>query len=165
MSNDVRDIENLNVHIGEVKMGTGDQILHTLLGSCVGIGLLWHEKKRYALAHCLLPTANYQLTSKIGAHFVDQAIHSLPRILDITPRYFGDLQAIVAGGGNMTKPDDTDTNQLVGHLNAELAIELLTKIKISIIHRDTGGLQGRKLTIDCRTGHYKIKQIPRNSIG
>ena len=66
----------LHAQIGQVKIGKSGQELHALLGSCVGIGFLHHDKGMYGLAHCLLSKAP-KLTNKVGARHVDQAIHSL----------------------------------------------------------------------------------------
>ena len=43
--------KNCNVHIGEVKTGSGDVELQTILGSCIGIGFLWKKRGVYGLAH------------------------------------------------------------------------------------------------------------------
>ncbi len=189
--------ENINVHIGEIKIGKGNQVLHTLLGSCIGIGLLWPSQRLYGLAHCLLPkrhalpkngreaedksqehlkgnapiTAEYEIDEsekserEIGGRFIDQALYSLPKLMGIQRHDLPSLEAIVAGGGNMTMPDDTSPDKLVGAVNAQFAIDMLKEKRIQIIHQDVGGLMGRKMFINCNTGHYSIKQIPRDQAG
>ena len=64
--------KNCNVHIGEVKTGSGDVELQTILGSCIGIGFLWKKRGVYGLAHCLLSKSPDQ-DFEIGARYVDQA--------------------------------------------------------------------------------------------
>ena len=34
-----------DVHIGEVKIAKNGEVLKAILGSCVGIGIIWKEKK------------------------------------------------------------------------------------------------------------------------
>ena len=154
------DKNEINVHIGEVKMGKGDQVLHSLLGSCVGISILWPNKGIYGLAHCLLsesPKKDYSF----GAKYVDQAIHSLIILMKISKEEFKNINAIVVGGGNMTQPKDTGENDLIGSLNAKCAIDTLKQLKINVIHQDIGGANGKKLSIFCKNGEFKIKKIPK----
>ena len=152
--------EEINVHIGEVKTGSGVQVLSALLGSCVGIGILWPERNIYGLAHCLLPKSPGQKTPG-GGKYVDEAIHSLLKRMSITLGDHEKVSAIVAGGGNMTKPIDTTAEKLVGYHNVKQAIEILSELNIKIIHDETGGTQGRKVEIQCSTGKFNIKNIPK----
>lgn len=151
-------MKSLNVHIGEVKTGRDDQELHTILGSCIGIGLLWPKHGSYGLAHCLLPRAPEDM-SQLGGRFVDQAIRTLIESMNIT--HFRDIRAIVAGGANMTLPDCKNPEKLVGSQNALMAIEELDRMKIRILHEDTGGNVGRKMSICCATGQFEVRAIPR----
>ena len=43
------------VGMGEVRIGRRGEILRATLGSCIGIGVIWRQGGRCALAHCLLP--------------------------------------------------------------------------------------------------------------
>lgn len=150
----------INVHIGEVKMGKDSQVLHSLLGSCIGISLLWADRGVYGLAHSLLSESPNKDHS-FGAKYADQAIHSLIILMKIPSEEFKNINAVVVGGGNMTLPKDTAENNLIGFLNAKCAINTLKKLKINIIHQDIGGTNGRKLSIFCNDGNFKVKKIPR----
>lgn len=149
---------SINVHIGEVKTAFGNDELHTILGSCIGIGFLWQKRGVYGLAHCLLSKSPNQ-DFEIGGRFVDQAIFSLTQLMSITD--FRDIRAVVAGGGNMTRPDDSQPKKLVGYLNAQAALSMLDERNIIVVHQDTGGLEGRKLSIQCSTGEFSVRSIPR----
>lgn len=153
-------MKDINVHIGEVKIGQGEQMLHALLGSCVGIAILYTEKNTFGLAHCLLPK-NPEENFSIGGRFVDQAISSLFELMKITKEDYREIKAVVAGGGNMTMPDQKDLDKLVGHQNVICAMEILNQYRVKIIHEDTGGLNGRRISINCFDGSYNIKIIPR----
>jgi chemotaxis protein CheD len=150
----------LNVHIGEVKIGRNNDVLRAILGSCVGIGLLWPEKKVYGLAHCLLSKAPKK-TFEISGRYVDQAILSLLAMMHIRNEDYGQIQVIVVGGGNMTMPDITDSKKLVGWVNVRTTFNCLSDLGLRVIHEDTGGTEGRKLKIECSTGTYEIINIPR----
>lgn len=152
--------KEINVHIGEVKMGKGNQVLHSLLGSCVGVGILWANQGIYGLAHCLLaesPRKDYTF----GAKYVDQAIHSLIILMKIPQEDFKHVNALVVGGGNMTLPKGTQEQNLIGSLNAKCAVDTLEELKIKIIHQDVGGANGRKMSIYCENGNFEVKKIPR----
>lgn len=163
-------LELINVHIGEVKTGTGEQHLHTILGSCIGIALLWPKRGVYGLAHCLLPKAPEKLMAEMNTgkrkknhvhagRYVDQAIESLTQAMCITD--YRDIRAVIAGGANMTLPDTVAPEKHVGRQNALSAIAGLTARKIIIVHEDTGGHSGRKMSILCESGICDVKAIPR----
>ena len=47
---------NLTIGISDLKVCRPPDVLVTYaLGSCVGIGMIWRNGRRCALAHCLLP--------------------------------------------------------------------------------------------------------------
>lgn len=155
--------QQINVHIGEVKLGSGAKTLNTLLGSCVGIGFLWHHHNLYGLAHCLLSKSDDR-KFVIGARFIDQAVLSLIHMMSVAKHNYSELEVIVAGGGNMTMPENSDPQKLVGSINAQYALSHLSNQKIPIAYQDIGGLLGRKMMINCETGKYEIKHIPRNKL-
>ncbi|MEM9446619.1 MAG: chemotaxis protein CheD [Verrucomicrobiota bacterium] len=151
---------SVHVHIGEVKIGKDCDKLQALLGSCVGIGLLYNEKKIYGLAHCLLAESPKKMFS-IGGRYVDQAIFSLLKLMKIGEKSIKDIQAVVAGGSNMTMPNHMNPKQLVGVVNSRFTVQKLREKKIKIIHEDFGGTLGRKIFIDCQSGQYEINKIPK----
>lgn len=149
---------SINVKMCQVEIGQGDTNLSALLGSCVGIGLIWEEKGICGLAHCLLSsTENY--SQSIGAKHVNQALYSLDRLMGIND-YTG-VRAVVAGGANMTFQGGKEPRELIGKLNIEAAVEELNRRNIVISQQDTGGNIGRKLSIDCLSGEATISRIPR----
>ena len=150
-----------NVHIGEVKTGQGEETLQAILGSCVGIAILYPGKNLYGLAHALLPKMKVK-TEKIGGRFVDQAISSLLKLMDIKEFEFKEVKAVLAGGANMTKPIDEAPEKLVGVSNSNSAESLLKELGIKIIYKDLGGQNGKKIQINCNTGSFNISRIPRN---
>jgi chemotaxis protein CheD len=152
----------IHVSIGEVKISRGGKgVLKSSLGSCVGIALLWKKKKIYGLAHCLLAEAP-GATREINARFVSQAVPSLLALMKIkTPEDFSEVEAVLAGGGNMTAPVNKDPKDLVGHINTQTAESYLKKYGIKIIHQDVGGLTGKKIRLFCETGEFVIQKIPR----
>ena len=150
--------KSINVHIGEAKIAHKNQQLHTILGSCCGIALLWPKRGLFGLAHCLLPQSPPN-SDGVSARYVNQAIESLLEQLKITN--VKDLRAVVAGGANMTLPDGTPSEKLIGHQNTQAALANLDALKIKIVHIDVGGFEGRKMFICCDTGTFDVRAIPR----
>ena len=150
----------IHAQIGEVKVGRSGEFLHALLGSCIGIGFLHRDEGIYALSHCLL-SKSPKLTEEIGARYVDQAIHSMINLLGITPENRRRVHVFIAGGGNMTMSPDSADTRLVGCVNSNFAKKTLREHRLRLIHDDVGGCNARKVIIDCTTGDFTIKSIPR----
>lgn len=153
-------VEKLHVTIGKVKVGRPGQSLHAILGSCVGIGFLFLERRIYGLAHCLLSKSNNTSDELTGRH-VDSAISSLATMMELTPPDRRKVAVILAGGANMTMPNGTDPKRLVGRTNAEFALKALKTSGFRVRHDDLGGNVGRQVTINCDDGTFKIAKIPR----
>lgn len=150
----------VHVNIGQVKLAKNGETLRALLGSCVGIGILWKKKNLYGLAHCLLPKAPSQ-TFEIGGRFVDQAVASLLAMMKIKPEHYEEIEVIIAGGGNMTCPDARESGGLVGETNFRTALEEIRKRGLNLVFKDGGGIEGRKIIIESSTGRYRVEKIPR----
>ena len=149
--------------IGDVKKGVKGNQLHAILGSCIGVAFICKNSNQYGLAHCLLPKAPKK-DFTINGKYVDQAIHSLLALMKIRRDDYSQVQAIIAGGGNMTKANSNTSDELVGEMNVEAATECLKTLGIKITHQETGGENGRKISIDCTTGSFNISTIPRIQI-
>lgn len=152
--------EKLHVTIGQVKVGGAGQSLHAILGSCIGVGFLFAERKIYGLAHCLLSKSNVQSDELTGRH-VDSAISSLDTMMNLTPADRRKVRVILAGGANMTRHGETDPKKLVGSVNASFALKAVKEAGFRILHDDLGGVRGRQVTINCDDGSYTIAEIPR----
>lgn len=152
--------KRIHVSIGEVKIGDGQDTLMAHLGSCVGIGLLWKEKKLFGLAHCLLPQGLFQV-GKLGGRFVNQALPSLLAMMKIRDENRESIEVILVGGGNMTDTAPGRGGGTIGELNAIAAQLLLKQGGFKITHLDVGGDAGRKIFIHCADGSFEVSNIPR----
>ena len=148
-----------HAQIGQVKIGRPGDYLHALLGSCIGIGVLHPDEEVYGLAHCLLSESPEPI-KKIGARHVDQAVYSLMKLMDIHEENRRRVNVFIAGGGNMTHAADS-TSRLVGSVNSAFAKKILRQHRLRLIHEEVGGCNARKVIIDCSTGDFEIKNIPR----
>ncbi|NSY39868.1 chemotaxis protein CheD [Leisingera sp. ANG59] len=156
----VNEVQKIHVQIGQVKTGRAGQSLNAILGSCIGLGLLDPAKGVYGLAHCLLSKSPDHSKAISGRH-VDQALSSLLSLMEVSGRDLRRLRALVVGGANMTMPADTDPERLVGSINARSAYRALREAGVRNIHEDVGGMQGRQVSIDCTSGEFTVKSIPR----
>lgn len=157
-------VPEIHVSIGELKAGQGNDILMASLGSCVGIALLWKKRGLFALGHCLLPfpPPASPAPEKTGARFVSHAVPNLLNLIGAASRAdHRQIEAVIAGGGNMTAPLGTDPANLIGSLNARAAEEHLAAAGIHVRHRELGGETGRKIYVFCENAEVKIKTIPR----
>ncbi len=152
--------KTLDVHIGEVKIARNGEVLKAILGSCVGIGIIWKSKAICGLAHCLLPESPKK-TFEIGARFVDQAISSLIALMKIRPEDLSSVTVVIVGGGNMTKPGVKNPSELVGSNNFNAAVAEAKKRQLKIQYCEGGGDVGRKIYIDSSHFSYEVEKIPR----
>lgn len=153
-------INKLHVQIGQVRIGRPGEALTAILGSCIGLGLLYPARGIFGLAHCLLSEAG-EVTDEISGRHVDQALHSLVSLMELKPSDYRQVQVIIVGGANMTMPTDTDPRRLVGTINSGSAYKAVRKLGLRNIHVETGGVVGRQVTIDCTTGEFEVAEIPR----
>lgn len=156
----MNDQSQIHAQIGEVKIGREGQTLNALLGSCIGVGFLWPKRQIYGLGHCLLSQSS-QVTEELSGRHVDQAIWSLMKMMEITNEERRQVHVILVGGGNMTMADDTPDARLVGSINAAFAKKAVKLERLRLIHDDLGGNHARKVSINCTTGDFVVKQIQR----
>lgn len=150
----------INVHIGEVKVARRGEVLAAILGSCVGIGFLWREQSLCGLAHCLLPQSPSK-TFIMSARYVDQAVVSLLALMKIPEQRRGEILVICAGGGNMSQPNATKDEDLIGVQNYQAVLKALELHGLRLHHSDHGGNEGRKVTIHSADYRFVIEKIPR----
>lgn len=155
------ELQEVNVHIGEVKLATQEQMLKTILGSCIGIALRCRKRGICTLSHSLLPKCPDNRTD-ISGRWVDLALRSALLLLEASRRQICHLEAIVAGGGSM-REDGSARNVEIGASNIAMANSVLESYRIPIVAQDTGGNVGRQLLISGRSMEYQIGQIPRLS--
>ncbi|GAB3626779.1 Chemoreceptor glutamine deamidase CheD [Pandoraea terrae] len=152
------EVHEIQVLMGDVKLGRGGDVLRATLGSCVGIGLMWRARGLYGLAHCLLPEAP-QPTLAIGAKYVTQAVPSLLALMRIGDARRGEVEAVIAGGGNMMPHQPPARHGLIGAQNAKMAQDLMKAAGIRIVHLEIGGEAGRQMTIDCAHHRFTVRTI------
>ncbi|VVE50404.1 chemotaxis protein CheD [Pandoraea anhela] len=152
---------DIQVLMGEVRIGRGEDVLRATLGSCVGIALMWRARGLYGLAHCLLPEAPQPMLA-IGAKYVTQAVPSLLALMKADGARRSEIEAVIAGGGNMMPHQPPAKHGLIGVANAKMAQALITETGIPIVHVEVGGEVGRQLMIDCAHHAFVVRTIGSN---
>lgn len=143
-----------HVLAGELKVGSGSEVLTCLLGSCVGIGMIWRRGKRCALAHCFLPELAAGAHER-GARYVSAAIPAMLAALGVRCEQYDEVEVVVAGGASMLALGGL----AVGGRNVAAAHEHLATRGLAIRYADTGGCQGRRLSIDCDQQCYEVVKV------
>ena len=135
-----------HVWAGAFAVGTGDMVLTALLGSCVGIGIIWRRKKRCALAHCLLAEAPAG-DPGIDVRYVSNAVPALLRSLGARPENYAELEVVAAGGASLFEHQQSPLR--VGERNIVAFERAMTGFGLRVIHQSLGGSHGSRITLHC----------------
>ena len=126
-----------------------DEVLSTVLGSCVSV-CLWDPGSRLGgMNHFLLPAAPGQADAKTlryGAHAMEVLINEL---LKLGARRRA-LQAKLFGGASVT-----DALGPIGQANATFALSYLSDEEIPCIAQSLGGTRARRIVFRPATGHVR----------
>jgi chemotaxis protein CheD len=145
-----------HVWAGAFAVGTGDMVLTALLGSCVGIGILWRRKKRCALAHCLLGEAPAG-DAGIDVRYVSNAVPALLRSLGARPEDYAELEVVVAGGASLFEHMQSPLR--IGERNLIAFDRAMGVFGLRVIHRFVGGSHGSRITLDCAGLTYDTRRL------
>lgn len=139
----------ISVRIGEIKLASEEQNIKAILGSCVGIAIIWKNRNIKILAHCLLPYSNEQTfsLSHMPGKYVSTAIPTMLKMLNIPDKNFDELEVHIAGGANMLGQLSRINRDQIGQQNTTAAIHYLTKYGLIINNSEIGGMQGRQIYI------------------
>lgn len=146
----------MHVNIGELRVGGAGDQLQALLGSCVGIAVLWKRRGRCALAHCLLPQSPIAQYDN-GARYVSQAVPSLLRMIGACSDDYAELEVVLAGGGTMLEA--CSARFQIGQQNIDAAEKYLHQYGLRVRHIDVGGNSGRTMTVDGDTLQVQVEAI------
>jgi len=147
---------------GGLYFGDDEDIIYTLLGSCVAV-TLWHPViKIAAMCHVILPAVE---ENKCHHRYADCAVDKFIFEIKKNNTITSDYEVGVFGGGNMF-PDISNNNTIspssVGIRNIDEVISLLNKNDFSIKFKDVGGEIARKLTLIRETGEIGIEHVTAN---
>ncbi|MBD8542148.1 MAG: chemotaxis protein CheD [Massilia sp.] len=142
---------------GQMQIGHGHQVLTALLGSCVGIGMIWRKQGRCGLAHCFLPDGVE--AGEGSARYVSAAVPRLLAMMGVRREQYDEVDVVIAGGARMLNL--RPVGGAVGTRNIEAARSQLSLRGLQVRFQDVGGSQGRRLSIDCDQQTFSVVRIAR----
>ncbi len=146
------------IGIAEYKVTREPNRLITLgLGSCVGVSIYDPFTRVGGLIHIMLPDSTLfeNQTSKTGK-FADTGIPFMIRDMLSYGVKINNLEAKMVGGAQMF--DGVDHFK-IGQRNIEKSDQILSRIGIKVIVRETGGNKGRTMILDTVTGQVTIRLL------
>ncbi|PCJ65739.1 MAG: hypothetical protein COA73_02290 [Candidatus Hydrogenedentota bacterium] len=148
---------------GELAYCRKPTLLSTLLGSCVAI-CLYDKKNRWGgMNHYMLPFKNNG--TMVDGKYGDTAFKSLVRLAKASGSVGEDVVASVYGGGNVMGHLGSARltgQENIGDKNARVALEMLKKMRIRVIHKELGGVNGRRINMNTDTNEIKSALIERS---
>lgn len=152
------------IYPGECYVPLSDEIISTVLGSCVTVALFDQRKKIGGINHFMLAqkkTCGASNHDNQGGRFGDCALKNLLQSMYDAGCRRDDICAKVFGGGNVLKL--SNESEKIGDLNIKCAIDFLSGEGIPIIASDVGGVEPRKIYFESSTAKVWLKRI-ENSI-
>jgi chemotaxis protein CheD len=155
------------IYPGEYYVSKSDEIIGTLLGSCVSICLHDPERELSGMNHFMLPgrISNADIFRDRSARYGITATYELLAKVEKDGSKKKNLIAKVFGGGHVMDVAShvKDTNTIPFN-NIRLAKMLLELEDIPIVEMDVGGVYTRKLMMDVKTGKVYVKRTSRKEV-
>lgn len=156
-------VPEIYVQPGESHFVTGSMILHTVLGSCVGVALLALGKNMAGFCHPMLPrhpgTRSTKLSLASSRRYVDFAVRDAVRSLESHGARRSDIEAKVFGGADVLKVTNEACRPTVGQLNCEAALKVLREEGIHVVATSLGGTSGLKIEFYTETGEVRVRRL------
>ena len=144
---------------GEIAVSRQPAVLATLLGSCVAICLFNRALRAGGMNHYMLPSGDaLESRGKYGDYASNKLIEMMLK-LDPNVR---NLTAQVYGGGAVVGHLSAGVG--IGEKNIAVAYEMLEGHGITIIKRDVGGTNGRRIFFNTFTGDIQARPIEKSEL-
>lgn len=142
--------EIVDVQIGEVRTAKEDIVLKSkAIGSCIAV--IAYDAKRGigGMAHIMLPgVAPVNKSSGEKTKYAADAIEVLVGQMAQLGSNNGDIEVVLAGGGNvLNRPDDTICKD-----NIRSTLEFLSKHDVAVKVQAIGGTSRRSVSLDVKRG-------------
>ncbi len=149
-------IDVVQILPGDCYVSSRDELLSTVLGSCVAVCLYEPVRRLGGMNHFLLPGGSDSIVAtaeatRYGKHAMNELIRTLIDLGADKPF----LEAKVFGGGTMFTSE-----QDVGQRNISYADEFLKNENIAVVSRDVGLSFSRKIRFNPVSGKVMVKRLP-----
>ena len=155
--------QEIYVQPGELIVAASPSILHTVLGSCVGMTFQAAERGIAALCHPMLPRCSMkaeQTTDKRSdTRYVDYAIRAVGKTFDAKGIKRSGVVVKVFGGGDVLPFARGSGRPTVGHLNSAVARQVLSEEGFVVAAESMGGTRGLHLTFNTVTGEVLLRRL------
>ena len=145
----------IHVGIADMKISRGEDILRTILGSCIAICLYDQRLKMGGLAHIMLPLAN--VANALPEKYADTALPLLVKKMEDAGSDIKRMKAKIAGGAKMFDLVNDSMISSIGMNNAAKVEQLLFEIGIELLGKDVGGNYSRIINFYLSNGEVRIK--------
>jgi len=162
MGNPLQEFQNYKFHSvlpGDFKItDQKDEVVSTLLGSCVAACIRCRRTGFGGLNHFLLPSVKGRDIDddNQAMRYGDYAMEVLIGAIIRAGGFRGDLEAKIFGGANMFS---TVSSKPVGRSNIQFVLDFINSEGISLIAEDIGGTAGRKIYFHPASGKVKVQTI------
>jgi chemotaxis protein CheD len=151
----------INIQAGEYYVTSGDEVIATVLGSCVSVCIRDARTGIGGMNHFMLPGNDCALALGAASSSARYGMYAMELVIGgIIKRGGGreSLEAKVFGGGHVmaSAPACLDS---VPRANLEFVREFLALEKIPLVSYDVGGGCGRKLLYLPRSGKALVKRL------
>ncbi|HNU92845.1 MAG TPA: chemotaxis protein CheD [Spirochaetota bacterium] len=152
------------IHPGEYYVSGGDEIIGTLLGSCIAVCLHDPERAVSGMNHFMLPgrISGIDIAKDKTAKYGITAINKLIKELEKIGADRGRLMAKIFGGGKVL--DGVISSSTIPSDNIRLAKVMMEMEDIQIQEIDVGGIFTRKILMDVKTGGVYLKKSTRKEV-
>ena len=154
--------EEIYLHPGQMYVSSKPAQISMILGSCAGVCIYDRVRTKGGATHYMLP--EWDGSGQPSPRYGDVAIDALFKQFQAYGSKPGDLEARIFGGACMFEVfrGSEGVNDHIGARNVSLAVEILFRLGITIVSKDTGGENGRKVKLQSETGVVFVSLI-RNS--
>lgn len=167
-------LPGITLQPGELYLARDPAILHTILGSCVGV-TFWSARLGVgALCHGVLPRwpRTWPPGSRLpGASLGRDVLRDAYRYVDFSIRYLAqqfdalgvprrELQVKLFGGADVLPVSQSKNGRLtVGAQNCKAAAEALSEENLTVLASDLGGARGRNIHFHTGTGEVLVHRL------
>ncbi|MGD1069828.1 MAG: chemotaxis protein CheD [Bryobacteraceae bacterium] len=157
-------LPEVDIQPGELYLTRRPMILATILGSCIGITFRSARLGAAAMCHGVLPRCPKSRppdsSPAEGYRYVDFCIRHLARQFDALGAGRDEIEVKVFGGADVISAPGTNGGRpTVGALNCQAATEVLALEGFTVLARDIGGVQGRKIHFHTGTGEVLLRRL------
>ncbi len=138
--------------------GAQNEMLSTVLGSCIAVCLRDEKRRLGGLNHFMLPAMadGGPQTARDAMLYGDTAMEVLINALMRAGCDRRNLEAKVFGGARISAAFDQSP---IGDRNARFALDFLSQEQITVRSRDTGGTSPRRVLFEPWTGRALVQHI------